>query len=94
MLRDYDRGTGQLLSPATCCLMIVQKWSEEDSEAVATILNIGSMTLDDKYLGFPVPEGTIKMANSSPPKKSSLNVARTGMKSTSRERKRSCWLIL
>jgi hypothetical protein len=60
VLRDYERGTGQLLSPAKCSIMLGQHCSEEDGAAVAAILNVGSMTMEDKYLGLPIPEGCIK----------------------------------
>jgi hypothetical protein len=60
VLREYEKGTGQLLSPTKCSIMLGQNCSEEDGEAVASILNVGSMNLEEKYLGLPIPEGQIK----------------------------------
>jgi hypothetical protein len=37
-----------------------QKCSEKDREEVESILQVGSMTLEDKYLGLPIPEGQMK----------------------------------
>jgi hypothetical protein len=60
VLREYEKGTGQLLSPTKCSIMLGHNCSQEDGEAVASILNVGSMNLEEKYLGLPIPEGQIK----------------------------------
>jgi hypothetical protein len=60
VLKVFGKSTGQLLSPAKCSIMFGQKCTEEDGEAVASILKVGALALDDKYLGFPIPEGCMK----------------------------------
>jgi hypothetical protein len=46
-----------IFSPAKCSIMLGQNVSREDGKSVASILNVDTMTLDDKYLGLPIPEG-------------------------------------
>jgi hypothetical protein len=60
ILCKYERGTGQLLSPAKCSLMVGQHTTPDDSDKAAEILKVEVMTLDEKYLGLPIPEGHIK----------------------------------
>jgi hypothetical protein len=60
VLTLYEKGTGQLLSPAKCSLLLGQHFSDKDGKEVATILNVAKMTMEDKYLGFPIHEGCIK----------------------------------
>jgi hypothetical protein len=60
VLRNYEKGTGQLLSPAKCSLMLGQKCSDEDGKDVASVLNVQNTSFEDKYLGLPVPEGRMK----------------------------------
>jgi hypothetical protein len=40
--------------------MLGQNVSQEDGKSVASILNVDTMTLDDKYLGLPILEGQVK----------------------------------
>jgi hypothetical protein len=68
LLRIYEKGTGQLLSPTKCSVMLGHNVSQEDREAVASILKVGSMTLDEKYLGLPIPEGQVKDGKLEPTK--------------------------
>ena len=47
VLKEYERGTGQLLSPSKCSIMMGQNCSEEDANIVTTILGAGKMNQDD-----------------------------------------------
>jgi hypothetical protein len=60
VLRDYEKSTGQRLSPSKCSLMLGQHCSEEDGKKLASILQVESIEFDDKYLGLPIPEGRMK----------------------------------
>ena len=68
VLRTYERGTGQLLSPGKCSLMLGQKCSENDGNEVASILNIQTTSFHEKYLGLPIPEGRMKNEKFEPTK--------------------------
>jgi hypothetical protein len=60
VLRNYEKGTGQLLSPAKCSLMLGQHCPADDGNRVVEVLKVETMTMDEKYLGIPIPEGCIK----------------------------------
>jgi hypothetical protein len=48
ILRAYEKSTGQQLSPAKCCLMLGQGCTQEDGDAVASILGVESKSFDEK----------------------------------------------
>nr|XP_051190484.1 uncharacterized protein LOC127303821 [Lolium perenne] len=55
VLRNYEKGTGQLLSPSKCSLMLGQHCPADDGNRVAEVLKVETMTMDEKYLGLPIP---------------------------------------
>ena len=57
ILDNYERATGQLISPSKCSLLLGNKCSQEDGQDVINILNVVTVTFEEKYLGLPVPEG-------------------------------------
>jgi hypothetical protein len=57
VLHEYESGTGQLLSPTKCSLMLGQNCVVEDGEAVVLALVVENKSLDDKYLGLPILKG-------------------------------------
>jgi hypothetical protein len=65
-LAVYEKGTGQLLSPTKCSLLLGKKCTEEDGEEMAAILQISTVGFDEKYLGLPVPEGCMKKGKFQP----------------------------
>ena len=60
ILTEYEKGTGQLLSPHKCSMMFGKKCSLENQVAIMVILKITVDGFKDKYLGLPVPEGRMK----------------------------------
>ncbi|KAM0923172.1 hypothetical protein ACQ4PT_005728 [Festuca glaucescens] len=68
VLNIYEKSTGQLLNPKKCSIMFGQKCEEEDGDVVASILNVGTLALDDKYLGLPIHEGQMKDGKLKPTK--------------------------
>nr|XP_051228987.1 uncharacterized protein LOC127346758 [Lolium perenne] len=60
ILRQYEKGTGQLLSSDKCSIMFGQHVPDIDMQSVAYILEVNKMTMEDKYLGLPIPEGSMK----------------------------------
>ena len=60
-MSDYEKGTGQLLSPDKCSIKFGKKCSMEDQVSTMVILNITVDGFEDKYLGLPVPEGRMKV---------------------------------
>ncbi|KAK1644767.1 hypothetical protein QYE76_062572 [Lolium multiflorum] len=60
ILSQYEKGTGQLLSSDKCSIMFGQHVPDSDMQSVAYILEVNKMTMEDKYLGLPIPEGSMK----------------------------------
>jgi hypothetical protein len=60
ILSTYQNGTGQQLSTSKCSMLLGDKCSEEVGMEMAKILDIPSVSFDEKYLGLPVPEGRMK----------------------------------
>ena len=60
ILTEYEKGTGQLLSPDKCSMMFGKKCSLENQVAIMVILKITVDGFKDKYLGLPVPEERMK----------------------------------
>jgi hypothetical protein len=60
VLDNYEKATGQQLSPGKCSLLLGNKCTEEDGQAVASILNIQTVGFEEENLGLPVPEGRMK----------------------------------
>jgi hypothetical protein len=68
ILGKYERGTGQLLSPSKCSILLGNKVKEEDGQQTLSILNIEKAEFEEKYLGLPVPEGRMKNGQFEPTK--------------------------
>lgn len=60
LLKKYEMGTCQLLSPPKCSIMFGKSCSLEDQILVMVILKVVADSIDDKYLGLPVQEGRMK----------------------------------
>jgi hypothetical protein len=57
VLREYEKGTCQLINPAKCSIMFRAGCTEEDKEKVKDILKVENVAPEEKYLGLPSPEG-------------------------------------
>ena len=57
ILDNYERASGQLISPSKCSLLLGNKCSQEGGHEVINILKVEIVSFEEKYLGLPVPEG-------------------------------------
>lgn len=57
VLADYAWCTGQLINQEKCSIMFGEASPPDVQESVRSVLQVGSASFDDKYLGFPTPEG-------------------------------------
>ena len=60
ILKVYEEGTGQLLSPDKCSILFGKKCPIEIQVSLLVILKITCDGFEDKYIGLPVPEGRMK----------------------------------
>lgn len=60
VLEDYAQSTGQLINPAKCSVMFGPSSSAQICDSIRDILQIAQNNFDDKYLGFPTPEGRMR----------------------------------
>lgn len=60
ILYTYESGTGQMLNPHKCSILMGTTVSPQNSTAVMQILEVQNDTFEAKYLGLPVPEGRMK----------------------------------
>jgi hypothetical protein len=49
VLREYEKGTGQLINPAKCSIMFGSGCSEENKEKVKGILKVENVAQEEKY---------------------------------------------
>lgn len=59
VLACYALATGQLINPAKCSIMFGDSLPASIRDDIKLILQITSTSFEDKYLGFPIPEGRI-----------------------------------
>lgn len=57
VLESYALSTGQLINPTKCSIMFGSATQASTCNAIKRILQITHDSFDDKYLGFPTPEG-------------------------------------
>lgn len=57
VLNTYAQGTGQLINLAKCSILCDDASSLEITKVIKQILQIEKSNFEDKYLGFPTPEG-------------------------------------
>ncbi|EEC76673.1 hypothetical protein OsI_14649 [Oryza sativa Indica Group] len=63
VLDDFASSTGQLINPSKCSIMFGEASAVGIQKDIRSILQIGDNGFDDKYLGFPTPEGRMKKGN-------------------------------
>jgi hypothetical protein len=59
-LKLFQRCTGQLLSPSKCSILFSSACPMAIQSEIKSILGISSSTFEEKYLGFPTPDGRMK----------------------------------
>ncbi|EEC68693.1 hypothetical protein OsI_37162 [Oryza sativa Indica Group] len=57
VVNTYAQGTGQLINPAKCSILCDDASPIEITEVIKQILQLEKSNFEDKYLGFPTPEG-------------------------------------
>jgi hypothetical protein len=58
-LQLYEACTGQLINPSKCSIMLGSQCAQEDGDRTKEILGVVNTTTEEKYLGFPTPDGRI-----------------------------------
>ena len=64
----YERCTGQLVSAGKCSVLFSSIFSKTNQEAIKSLLGVERSTFEEKYLGFPTPEGRMKKEKFQPTK--------------------------
>lgn len=57
VLGQYAAGTGQLINPLKCSIQFGESCPADTQTAIRNCLQLGNKSFEDKYLGFPTPEG-------------------------------------
>ena len=57
VLQDYALGTGQLINPTKCSMLFSTATPVEVQNSISNTLQLVNASLEDKYLGFPTPDG-------------------------------------
>jgi hypothetical protein len=60
ILNQFERGTGQLPSPAKCSLLTRESLDDNRKEEIREILGVERVEFEAKYLGLPTPDGRQK----------------------------------
>jgi hypothetical protein len=60
LIADFERGSGQLLSAEKCSLLFSDNYHDTTQQLVRHMLDVSRDNFEDKYLGFPTPEGRMK----------------------------------
>jgi hypothetical protein len=56
-LTNYAAATGQVINPSKCSIMFGDSSPTEVRDAISHTLQISSAGFEDRYLGFPTPDG-------------------------------------
>lgn len=59
VLSSYESSTGQLINPSKCSIMFGEATPTDVQEAIKASLQVANNSFEDKYLGFPTPEGRV-----------------------------------
>lgn len=57
VLNCYARGTGQLINPSKCSIMLSPATPLPVQASIKATLQVDRDSFEEKYLGFPTPEG-------------------------------------
>jgi hypothetical protein len=64
----FEIGSGQLINPAKCSVLFSANCPEETQDNIKAILEVEHTTFEEKYLGYPTPEGRMKASRFQPTK--------------------------
>ena len=59
MTQRFELGTGQLLSPTKCSLLVRENLAQEAKEGICRVLGMEKAKFEVKYLGLPTPDGRL-----------------------------------
>jgi len=60
VIRRFEHGTGQLLSPSKCSILVRESLSAEVKGEICNVLGVERAQFEAKYLGLPTPDGRLK----------------------------------
>ena len=60
VIRSFERGTDQLLSPSKCSILVRESLSAEVKGEICNVLGVERAQFEAKYLGLPTPDGRLK----------------------------------
>ena len=60
MITTFEKGSGQLLSPNKCSLLVNEDLDGSISEQVRSVLGVERVDFEAKYLGLPTPNGRVR----------------------------------
>jgi hypothetical protein len=55
VLYRFEQSTCQLINPSKCSLLFGLGCSDATKDSVAAVLKVQNITLEEKYLGLPIP---------------------------------------
>jgi hypothetical protein len=64
----FEIGSGQLINPSKCSILFNANCSEETQNDIKAILEVEHNSFEEKYLGFPTPQGRMKASTFQPTK--------------------------
>jgi hypothetical protein len=57
----YEKSTGQLMNPQKCSILFGADCSMDAQDRVKDVLKVSNVTVEEKYLGLPTPDGRMGM---------------------------------
>jgi len=66
VIRRFEVGTGQILSPSKCSLLIRKNLAQEEKVEICNVLGVEKAQFEAKYLGLPTPDGRQKQERFQP----------------------------
>jgi len=60
VISKFELGTGQLLRPTKCSILVRESLHSEVKENICNVLGVEKAQFEAKYLGLPTPDGRVK----------------------------------
>jgi hypothetical protein len=57
LLHLYEKSMGQLINPQKCSILFGANCSMDAQDRVKGVLKVSNITVEEKYLGLPTPDG-------------------------------------
>jgi hypothetical protein len=57
LLHLYEKSTGQLINPQKCSILFGANCSMDAQDRMKGVLKVSNITVEEKYLGLPTPDG-------------------------------------